>query len=644
MMRKTITCFLTLAFITSMSAISFAQNGPIDFETGGYGADWTWTVFENDSNPPVEIIENPDMSGDNTSATVAQFTALQTGQPWAGCESQHGADIGTFTLDSTNCIVKIMVWKPVISDVGIKFVKANSEALPELKVANTVINQWEELTFDFSGRIDHPATIDQDQIVVFPDFNLDGRTQTNICYFDNITFSEKEATATGPDVAAPAPTAAAEDVISLFSNAYTDVTVDTWSADWDVADVADVQVADDDVKLYTNLSYAGIEFTSETIDASEMTHFHMDIWTPDPTSAPAVFKVKLVDFGADGAFGGDDNVEHELVFNDASVPALATGEWVSIDVPLSSFTGLTTKAHLAQLVISGDPNTVYVDNVYFYAGEVLITEPEEAAPAPTAAADDVISLFSNAYTDVTVDTWSPDWDGADVADVQIAGDDVKLYTNLSYACIEFTSETIDASEMTHFNMDIWTPDPTAAPAVFKVKLVDFGADGAFGGDDDVEHELVFNDASVPALATGEWVSIDVPLSSFTGLTTKAHLAQIVISGNPNTVYVDNVYLYTTGTAIREISGSVPSKYALDQNYPNPFNPSTKIRFSLPEANQVTIKVHNLLGQEVATLMDAFTNAGSYEVTFNGAQLPTGTYLYSITAGNYVSIRKMVLIK
>ena len=110
-----------------MSGIALAQNNPIDFESGGFGAAWTWTVFENNTNPPVEIIPNPDMSGANTSATVAKFTALQTGQPYAGCESLHGSDIGTFTLDATNSTVKIMVWKSVISDVGIKFALPSSE-------------------------------------------------------------------------------------------------------------------------------------------------------------------------------------------------------------------------------------------------------------------------------------------------------------------------------------------------------------------------------------------------------------------------------------------------------------------------------------------------------------------------------------
>ena len=177
-----------LSVIMIVSGFLFAQNSPIDFETGGYGASWTWTVFENDNNPSLEIMTNPNIGGINSSATVAMFTALQAGQPWAGCESLHGADIGSFSFDSTNCIIKIMVWKDVISDVGIKFADATSAAQPEIKVANTLINQWEELTFDFSSRIGVYPVV-KDQIIIFPDFELAGRTQDNICYFDNISFS-----------------------------------------------------------------------------------------------------------------------------------------------------------------------------------------------------------------------------------------------------------------------------------------------------------------------------------------------------------------------------------------------------------------------------------------------------------------------
>ena len=164
------------------------SNSPIDFETGGYGADWTWTVFENETNPPLKIVSNPNSSGLNTSLKVAKFTALQAGAPWAGCESKHGSDIGSFKFDANNSIVKIMVYKTVISDVGLKFVEASGEAQPEVKVANTKINEWEELTFNLTGSIGKGITGIIDQIVVFPDFQ--DRSSDNIVYFDNISFGK----------------------------------------------------------------------------------------------------------------------------------------------------------------------------------------------------------------------------------------------------------------------------------------------------------------------------------------------------------------------------------------------------------------------------------------------------------------------
>ncbi|MCR9174064.1 MAG: T9SS type A sorting domain-containing protein [bacterium] len=171
-----------------LASTTSAQNVPIDFEDTGNGANWTWTVFENDGNPPLEIIDNPDMSGINTSCMVAKFTALQTGNPWAGCESMHGADLGSFTLDANTSTINIMVWKPVISNVGIKLVTPSNAAMVELLIPNTVVNEWELLTFDFSSYIGQfPYDSEPvDQVVIFPDFNTNGRTQDNICYFDNV--------------------------------------------------------------------------------------------------------------------------------------------------------------------------------------------------------------------------------------------------------------------------------------------------------------------------------------------------------------------------------------------------------------------------------------------------------------------------
>lgn len=176
------------------------------------------------------------------------------------------------------------------------------------------------------------------------------------------------------------------------------------------------------------------------------------------------------------------------------------------------------------------------------AGEVTViasAPPATSAPAPSTPQGDVISLFSNAYNDVNVNTWSADWDRADLTDMSIAGDDFKAYTNLVFAGIEFTSPVIDASQMTHFHIDVWLPEGVPFPE-FKVKLVDFGADGIFSPDD-TEHELSFRLSSNPPIRLGSWVSLDLPLADFTRLASVEHLAQLVLAGNTGTVYVDNIY-------------------------------------------------------------------------------------------------------
>jgi hypothetical protein len=160
---------------------AFNLDKTIDFESSGFGANWTWNVFENGSNPPLEFVANPNSSGINTSATVAKFTAQQSGQPYAGTETQHGA-MGVFNLDAAHKIVKIMVYKTTLSDVGIKFAKPDGFSFGEIKVPNTVINAWQELTFDFSAQLQNGY----DQIVIFPDFTARG--SANVIYFDNIRF------------------------------------------------------------------------------------------------------------------------------------------------------------------------------------------------------------------------------------------------------------------------------------------------------------------------------------------------------------------------------------------------------------------------------------------------------------------------
>jgi len=88
----------------------------------------------------------------------------------------------------------------------------------------------------------------------------------------------------------------------------------------------------------------------------------------------------------------------------------------------------------------------------------------------------------------------------------------------------------------------------------------------------------------------------------------------------------------------------PLTFALEQNYPNPFNPSTLIKYSVPEDGFVKLSVYNLIGEEISVLMNEMVEAGFYEVAFNAASLPSGTYFYRLQAGNTVQVKKMILLK
>ena len=443
--RNTTLLVLYCLLLKSGGAV-LAQNYPIDFETGGNGATWTWTVFENSGNPSLEIVTNPNTGGINSSATVAKFTALQTGQPWAGCESQHGSDIGTFSLDASNSTLKIMVYKTVISDVGLKFVIPTSGSLGEIKVANTITNAWEELTFDFSSHIGLPEAIGIDQIVVFPDFNLGGRTQDNIIYFDNISFSP------------------------------------------------------------------------------------------------------------------------------ATVPE----------------------------------------------------SPAEAAPTPTLAEANVISIFSDAYTNIDGVNLNPAWGQSTVVtEMAIEGNNTLLYTGLNYQGTEFISQ--DVSGMTYLHIDYWTNNSTALNffVISQTPTVD-------------------SDYHTFAIVSEQWVSVDIPLTTFPNVDL-TDVFQFKVEGN-GTIYWDNFYFYSNPVGIDDRSETLPLGFTLEQNFPNPFNPSTTIRFSMKHADHVVLKMFNIVGQEVVTLLDRQSNSGNHAVQFNANDFGSGTYFYSLTVGKQSSVKKMVLIK
>jgi hypothetical protein len=98
------------------------------------------------------------------------------------------------------------------------------------------------------------------------------------------------------------------------------------------------------------------------------------------------------------------------------------------------------------------------------------------------------------------------------------------------------------------------------------------------------------------------------------------------------------------TDIEDPQMEIPSEFRLEQNYPNPFNPSTNFRFKIAEAGLTTLKIYNLLGQEVAVVLDEFMNPGTYDFRFDATGLSSGIYFYRIRVNDFSASKKMILIR
>jgi hypothetical protein len=93
-----------------------------------------------------------------------------------------------------------------------------------------------------------------------------------------------------------------------------------------------------------------------------------------------------------------------------------------------------------------------------------------------------------------------------------------------------------------------------------------------------------------------------------------------------------------------MSNEIPTKFSLAQNYPNPFNPTTTIIYGLRERTIVELKVYDVLGREIETIVDGEQNAGFYEIEFKASRLASGIYFYRLQAGNFIETKKMLLLK
>ena len=163
------------------------------------------------------------------------------------------------------------------------------------------------------------------------------------------------------------------------------------------------------------------------------------------------------------------------------------------------------------------------------------------------------------------------------------------------------------------------------------------------------HQFEIYRRNIFATSTGEWTllgyregkgtttepqsySYKDDISGITATSLEYRLKQIDFNGN---------YKFSEIVAVANLA---PNGFVLEQNYPNPFNPSTKIKFAIASKQYVTLKVYDVLGNEIAVLVNNEKPAGTYEIEFNATNLSAGVYYYTLATDNFVQTKKMMLLK
>jgi hypothetical protein len=253
--------------------------------------------------------------------------------------------------------------------------------------------------------------------------------------------------------------------------------------------------------------------------------------------------------------------------------------------------------------------------------------------------------FSFGLGDVTVDGQTIDF-------VELP-DTVKLTSakNLSQYLETEPFELNDASNFSYSIYYLVTDTAQAKLALgaegkinYRIELVDDKTGKTIG----VYNNLAFSDSHLEKYATqGYEVSTK-------GIGSKQVRLRLVVQDNLSPVYTI-AQKYAASTAFLQKDGKAPEKlqynetmavteYGLAQNYPNPFNPSTMISYAIPEPGVVTVKVFDILGKEVTTLVNEYKSEGRYTVAFDASRLSSGIYIYRIQTGKYSATRKMQLLK
>ena len=568
-------------------SLGYSQSFPLDF-TGGSdvltGFDGNVFSIITDGGNEVGQCASANQLYDTYQLTLAQTLNL----------SDDGNNTITFRI------------KP-IGDAGLttrnhllKFEQGTGGAAQTELGFTTNGNDWQVITLNFGAGLGSYA-----KFVLFTDFN---NTQTGTYLIDDFVGGTnnvptcndgvQNGTETGidcggtcpacpqlaPIVAAPTPTRAAEDVISIFSNAYSNVTLSELPTVWSGLSepFQALQIAGNDTWRFRGEFLGIVTNYANGIDLTQMTSLHIDYWTPNTPN----IGVKLV-----------NTVNGGEAFTDLENPTV-TGTWRSIDIPLTAY-GTLNISKITQILI--DPagvSTVFIDNFYFWkapagtftyyadadndgygAGPaILLTSPTApagysvnntdcaptnaaiypdateiadgldndcdgaidegfppsvAAPTPPARnAWDVVSIFSGAYANVTLNELPTSWSQLGITPFtveSIAGNATWKFGGEFLGMVTNYDNGINLTQMTTMHIDYWTPDNKIMIAKI-VNTVDGG-----------EANTIVQDPVV----TGTWRSVDIPMAQFGTSLNKSKITQILLDPQlgGSTVYVDNFYFY-----------------------------------------------------------------------------------------------------
>ncbi len=336
--------------------------------------------------------------------------------------------------------------------------------------------------------------------------------------------------AAGAYVAAPTPTRDPANVTSVFSDAYTNINVDYFNGFWQpfqTTQSADFQVGNDRVLNYTNFNFVGIQVTSPTVNIGNRAFLHLDLYFPDNIAPGATFRVRLLDFGANGAPGGGDDVSDIITLNN---PALSARRWLSYDIPFSRLPALTTKRNFGQIIFEGtNIPGFFADNIYFWTNPVV---PPTAAPVPTAPAANVLSVFSDSYTNLPGSDFFPNWGQSTVVtQTPIAGNNTLRYTNFNYQGLQLAANQ-NVSSYQFLHIDYYSSNAGTLNAFL------ISPPGSAGGQAPFEKGFTLN---VP---TSGWHSVDIPLSFFRPQVALNSVFQLKFDGGTGSdVFLDNIYFW-----------------------------------------------------------------------------------------------------